>query len=249
MTVHLLGTGAPFPNAHRTTTMLAVESAGRLVLVDCGGDVMHRLLACGLDVDAVDALVLTHEHADHVGGFATMMVKLWLSGRTRPLPVVGFAEALGQARRVWETYDTASQPGLFPLDWREVPREAGALVYTSDTLRVTGSPVVHGPPTLGLRFEESVSGARRVVAYSCDTEPCDAVADLARGADLLVHEASGEGTGHSSARQATEIAARTGAARCVLVHLPPGIVDADLNDARAVFADVRLGADGDRIDV
>ena len=118
MTIHLLGTGAAFSDADRTTTMLAVEAAGRVVVVDCGGDVVQRMLFSGLDLGALDAVVLTHEHADHVGGFALMIERLWLAGRRHPLPLVGNAAALAQARRQWETYDTSGWDGLFALDWR-----------------------------------------------------------------------------------------------------------------------------------
>lgn len=252
MTLHLLGTGAALSDATRTTTMLAVEAAGRVVVIDCGGDVVHRLLAAGLGLDTLDAVVLTHEHPDHVGGFTLMIEKLWLSKRRRPLPIVGNAAALAQARRQFETYNTSGWDGLFELDWREVKTDAGkgdeaAELWASESLVVTARPVVHGPPTHGVRIEERATG--RVVAYSCDTEPCDAVVRLAAGADLLVHEATGEGKGHSSAEQAAVQAAKAGAARCVLVHLPPGATDDSLADARQAFPEIALGADGLRIDV
>lgn len=252
MTLHLLGTGAALSDADRTTTMLAVEAAGRVVAIDCGGDVVQRMLASGIDLGALDAVVLTHEHPDHVGGFTLMIEKLWLSKRTHPLPIVGNAAALDQARRQFATYNTSGWDGLFELDWREVKTDAGkgdeaAKLWTSETLVVAARPVVHGPPTHGLRIEERATG--RVVAYSCDTEPCDAVVRLAEGADLLVHEATGEGKGHSSAEQAAEIAAKAGATRCVLVHLPPGASDDGLAAARQTFAALSLGTDGQRIDV
>jgi ribonuclease Z len=75
---------------------------------------------------------------------------------------------------------------------------------------------VMGPPRLG----------RRVV-YSGDTRPCDATVEVARGCDLLIHEATfseeeeerAARTGHSTAAQAGEIARRCGARRLVLTHL------------------------------
>jgi ribonuclease Z len=81
----------------------------------------------------------------------------------------------------------------------------------------------------------------KVVAYSCDTEPADAIRDLAREADILVHEATGEGPGHASAEQAAAIAADANVGRLLLVHLPPGITDDDLHDARTTFAETALG--------
>ncbi|NNF57861.1 MAG: MBL fold metallo-hydrolase, partial [Rhodothermaceae bacterium] len=89
MTLYLLGTGAAVSDPHRTTTMLAVEEAGRLILVDCGGDAVQRLLKLGLDPTTIDAVILTHEHPDHISGFPLLIEKLWLLGRREPIPIYG----------------------------------------------------------------------------------------------------------------------------------------------------------------
>jgi ribonuclease Z len=67
----------------------------------------------------------------------------------------------------------------------------------------------------------------RVVVYSSDTSPCDGLARLARGADVLIHESAGEFSGHSSARQAGLAAARAGVGKLYLIHYPA--LDADLS--------------------
>ncbi len=243
-TLHLLGTGAALSDPHRTTTMLAFADdasadEGSALLVDCGGDAVQRFMQAGLDLGALDALILTHEHADHVGGFPLLMEKLWLAGRRRPLPVCGIRPALDQARRCFGTFDTSGWDGLPEIRWTETPHEENAHVWENDAWRVTATPVRHAKPNVGLHVEHRPTG--RPAAYSCDTEPAEAFARLARGAALMVHEATGEGPGHSSAAQAAEIAARAGAERLVLVHLPPGLTGADLAEARHTFPAVELG--------
>jgi ribonuclease BN (tRNA processing enzyme) len=57
-----------------------------------------------------------------------------------------------------------------------------------------------------------------VLAYTCDTEPTDALYELGLNADILLHVAAGEGLGHSSARQAGETASRTEAKSLYLIH-------------------------------
>ena len=76
----------------------------------------------------------------------------------------------------------------------------------------------HFIPTLGLRIESLISDT--VVAYSCDTEPAPEVIDLARNADVLIHEAHGEAQGHSSAAQAGDIGRQAGARKLFLIHYP-----------------------------
>lgn len=75
-------------------------------------------------------------------------------------------------------------------------------------------------PTIGLRFE--FRRAHKVLAYSCDTEPCVQVVGLAEGADVLIHEAAGEFVGHSSAAQAAEIASQSEVGALYLIHYPTG---------------------------
>ena len=56
------------------------------------------------------------------------------------------------------------------------------------------------------------------MAYSCDTEPCQAVVRLAEGADVLIHEAAGASYGHSSAAQAGGIARQAEVGHLYLIH-------------------------------
>ena len=240
--LHLLGTGAAASDAGRTTTMLAFEQRDSVVLVDCGGDVIQRALAAGLDPERIAALIVTHEHPDHAGGFALFMERIWLLGRTRPIPVLGIRPAIEQARRVLEAFDTATWK-LPSIEWRAVEHRPGAAVLEDDEWRISAAPGVHPVPVIGVRVEARGAGT---AAYSCDTEPCPAITEMSRGADLLVHEATGGFGGHTSAEDAARVAQAAGAGRLVLVHLPAGVRDADLDESRTIFPRVEYGADGGR---
>lgn len=245
--LHLLGTGASLSGPNRTTTMLAAECEGSVVLIDCGGDAVQRLLAAGLDPARIDLLILTHEHPDHVGAFPLLVQKLWLLKRRRPLPIRGPARALDQARRLFESFNTAGWSGLPPLHWGEVEPREGAELWTEAPWRITGAPGQHGrTPTVAIRIE--AAGAQGAVAYSSDTERSDAIARLARGAAILVHEATGGFRGHSSALDAAQVAAQAGAERLLLVHLPPDAERQELGAARRAFPALELGRDGDAFD-
>lgn len=237
--LHLLGTGAAVSDSHRTTTMLAFSSGKSTLVVDCGGDVVQRLLAAGISLDTIEALVITHEHPDHAGGFPLFMEKIWLAGRRRSIAVYAIEPAMRQARIIFEAFNTSTWQGMPSIDWREIHYSSGTPVLNDQTWSVTASPVKHAVPTVGLRVEERESGA--VVAYSCDTEPTVNVVDLARNADILVHEATGEGPGHTTKEHAARAARDAEASRLLLVHLPPGLTDADLAEARKLFPNTELG--------
>ena len=245
-TLHLLGTGAAISDAHRTTTMLAVStdrSPHGTVLIDCGGDALQRLLACGVSIESLDALIVTHAHMDHTSGFPLLMEKVWLDGRDRPLPVVGIDPAIRQAERLWDAYEPVHRDweGIPRIDWRDVPYERDASVWTEEPWTITAAPVDHGDtPNVGLRVENDHTDV--VLAYSCDTAPTESVVHLAEDADLLVHEANG-GTGenHSTAAGAARVARAADVDRLLLVHLPPGDKSDALREARLVFPHTDLG--------
>ena len=240
-TLFLLGTGSANSTPDRTTTMLALHEDGSTLLIDCGGDVIQRMLAAGLEIDSIDGIIVTHEHPDHVSGFPLFIEKLWLAKRDRPIAVYGIRPALEQARRSWEAFNTSMWTGIPPIEWIEVDHAENASVLSDARWTITASPGVHGAPVVGLRIESRSTG--RVVAYSCDTEPCDSIRRLSEDADILVHEANGEGRGHASAEQAAQIARSAGVRRLVLVHLPADVSQADEDAARQIFERSELGAD------
>lgn len=234
-TVHFLGTGSAVTDPHRTTTMLAFGAPGSAILVDCGGDVVQRVQQAGIPLEDITALIITHEHPDHVAGFALMMQKLWLAGRRVPLPVHGISPALAQARKCFAAFDSSGWEGLPEIHWHEISHEPGALVLTDAIWCVTATPSLHGVPSIALRVEHLPTGT--AVVYSSDTAPSEAVAKFARGARLLVHEATGAHPGHSTASDAAHIAAAAKPVALYLVHLPPEaqLDAAALEAAREIF--------------
>ena len=214
-----LGTAAAVPDEGHANTYLAVEGEQGFFLIDCADSPLVRIQRAGLALERLRGLILTHFHPDHVFGVPILLMDIWLLGRAAPLPVYGLHDVLERFEAMMDLFRWREWPDLFPVPCRPVAEEVGALVLEDDEFRITGAPVEHMVPTLGLRVENKRSGG--VVAYSSDTSPCDAVVALARGADILIHEAAKNTSGHSSATQAGEVARRAGAGRLVLIHYRP----------------------------
>jgi ribonuclease Z len=117
-------------------------------------------------------------------------------------------------------------------------------VLEYDEFHIFAVPMKHLIPTIGLRIEFLKS--KKVLAYSCDTEPCPQVIRLAQSANILIHEATGLSAGHSSAEQAGEAATRAKVSELYLIHYPAGKVSASelLSEARRKFkGPVRVAED------
>ena len=237
--MHLLGTGAAASDAHRTTAMVALTVGDNAVLIDCGGDVLQRAMMAGIPVENISAVILTHEHPDHIGGWALLVEKLWLHGRRKAIPVYGPASALEQAAATFAIYNTERWEGLPKTDWHPVALGEPVEFLQVGPLLFTGAPGEHGVPCLATRVDNTTTGAS--VCYSSDTKPAPAVASLASGCRVLVHEAGGENSVHSTPAEAAEIARAAHVEHLVLIHLPPGVRNDDLAEARSIFPSIELG--------
>jgi ribonuclease Z len=242
----VLGTAASVPDAEHDTVGLALRGPGWVVLIDCGGSPLHKLARFGVEMEHIRAVILTHRHADHLYGFPMLVQGLWLGGREDPLPVYGPVETLNVARSLLELFTLDEREDMFILEWHSIPLREGRLVLEVEGVEITSAPVAHRHvQTVALRFEDTTIG--RSAAYSADTEPCPALIRLAAGADLLIHEATGDHIGHSSPAQAAEVAREAGVGRLVLIHYPvQGVHLEAWRQAAAEFpGPVILARDGD----
>jgi ribonuclease Z len=214
-----LGTSASVPSAARDTTSLLFENGERATLVDCGGAIVARLGAIGIDPLQVDDIIITHVHSDHVYGLPLFLDNLALLGRRTPLTIRCHPEHTGFVN------DLIALFGGSGLPFRV---ETAALALTASMpariggLSLTAAPSDHGRMACAA---VRLDGSRGAVVYSSDTRPAESVVELARGAHTLVHEATfphtdrGRWGVHSTAREAGEVAAQAGVRRLLLTHV------------------------------
>lgn len=231
-----LGTAAAVADAKHENTHLAIVTEHRLLLVDCPGNPVVRMQQAGIDpTHRLTDLLLTHFHPDHISGFPLLLQTLWLLGRTEPLHLYGLDFTIRQAQRLFNLYDWETWSDMFPLVYHNIPEQEMYMALDAAELRLYTSPVSHYVPTLGARVEFPAS--RRSLAFSSDTRPCPEIVRLAQGVDVLIHEATGAHTGHSSAAQAGEAARQAGAKSLYLIHYPVWESDPAplVEEARATF--------------
>jgi ribonuclease BN (tRNA processing enzyme) len=214
----------------------ADDDAGRTwrILLDMGSGALGPLQRFGTAED-LDAVFFSHLHPDHCLDLTGLYVlrKYHPGGALPRIPVWG---PRGVGARMAEAYGLPQDPGMTAeFDFGEYagPVEVGPF-------RVEPHPVAHPVPAYGLR----VTAGGRILAYTGDTGPCEALDALADGVDVLLAEASfrhGEDNPpnlHLTARQAGEVAARHGVPRLVVTHVPPWYDAAEqVRDAEEVYTD------------
>ena len=240
----ILGSSNAVSSEDSENTHMVLVGEKRTVMVDCVNNPIHRLAQVGVDFLDVTDLVLTHFHPDHVSGVPILLMDMWLRGRNELINIYGLHYTVDRMEKMMQLYDWENWPNFFPVAFHHIPSSEKALILDSDEFRIVSSPVRHYIPTLGLRVDFKISN--KAMAYSCDTEPCEQTVRLAKNADVLIHEASGESRGHSSACQAGQIAMQAEVKKMYLIHYPTGkyINENLISEARQHFqGDVVLATD------
>lgn len=218
--VVILGSSNATSTPGHENTHMVIAGEQRVALVDCVGNPLLRLEQVGLDFRRLTDVIITHFHPDHVSGLPLLLMDMWLQGRTSALNVYGLHYTLDRVEQMMGLFSWSEWPDFYPVAFHRIPLAEKAVIFDSPEFKATGSPVRHFIPNIGVRFDFHQS--RKSLAYSCDTEPCPEVVRLADGADVLIHEATGEQAGHSSAAQAAEIASQAQAGSLYLIHYPTG---------------------------
>jgi len=290
--VLLLGTGAMVPLPDRWLSSVLVRCRGSLILFDCGEGTQISWRRYHWGFRRLDAICLSHVHADHVAGLPGLLHTVAHAGRVEPLAVygpVGTAEIVNGLRVI-------ARP--LPFEVRVHELDDGDRFALPEGLRGTVREGRHRVPVLGYRLDldrepvfdrgraialdvprdqwsrlqrgERVEVDGRVIppdavlgdsrrgisfAFLTDTRPTDALRELARGADLLICEATygededqpkAERHGHMTVREAATLAARSGAGALWLTHFGAGMTDPEAyrETARSVFPCAVMGRAG-----
>lgn len=210
--INIVGWWGAYPGPGEATSGYLLQSDGVNILLDCGSGVLGQLQK-HLTLDKIDAVVLSHYHADHVADLHCLQyasrVLMALGKRKRPLVAYGHKEDDHFSDLSYLEY--CEGRGIGPNS----PLHLGDLVFTF-------WPNIHPDPCYSMRVENK----GRVLTYISDTEWTDVLVDAARDADLLICESSlynqykGAVPGHLTAGEAGQIAKQANVGKLVLSHLP-----------------------------
>jgi ribonuclease BN (tRNA processing enzyme) len=192
--LYILGSRAgPSVGGAQYMTCYAVVIGDRVYVVDCGYGASEQLVRAGLRLQDLRNIFITHNHPDHNIELGTLIYFAWYAGMTRPLNVYGppplktvldaYLKALKPDVDVW--LDDIGHPPMGPINATELSKPQA--VMSDDLIKVSCTLVHHTPIFPSLAYRINTPG--RSIAFSGDTSPVQSVVELAKGADVLVHEA------------------------------------------------------------
>ncbi|MBP1721188.1 MAG: beta-lactamase domain protein [Deltaproteobacteria bacterium] len=229
--VTILGSGTVVPSLLRSSCSILIEYGASRLVFDLGAGTMRRLLEAGTAISEVTHLLFSHLHPDHTGEFVSFLfaTKYPETCRRRtPFRIIGargllaFYEKLKAVYGEWVTLEeglmrivelNASGPDRLPLE----------------KIEILSLPMSHIASSIGYRVQ--LPGGFSV-AYSGDTDYCENLIELAKGADLFICESAlpdeQKVAGHLTPSLAGEVATRAGTRRLVLTHFYPECDTADI---------------------
>jgi len=253
----ILGTAAgPIPTVpgrtrHMTSHVMVSNSTA--YVLDCGLGMTNQFARTGIPFTTVRSILITHHHPDHNIEYGPFLVIAWIQGM--PLPVRAFGppplkqmtDDLLRAYKATIDFwveDFKMKPLVSP-NVKEV--STPGMVMQDENVKIVAAIVQHPPvrPALAYRFDFE----DRSIVFSGDTVPIETVVELAKGTDILVHEAmyvpaleaylrnrivTGAPvsfdvymkhmmTAHSAVEEVGRVAQQAGVKTLVLSHLTPGI--------------------------
>jgi ribonuclease BN (tRNA processing enzyme) len=240
LTLRVVGCAGSFPGPDSPASCYLVEAPfeGRTyrLLVDLGSGSLGNLQRM-VDLREVDAIALSHLHADHCFDMSGLYVfsKYHPEGALSQIPVHAPAGAGQFLARAYGIYEPTGMTEQFDFrDWQD-----GATVQLGP-FAVTSVRVDHPVPAFALR----VAAGEHALVYSGDTGPTERLVDLAAGADLFLCEVSflesvdNPPHLHLTGAEAGDYATRAGVGRLLVTHIPAW------TDRAQVEADVKTTWDG-----
>jgi ribonuclease Z len=234
MKITFLGTGAALadPDRCQSSILLTLDN-GRHYLFDCGEGATRQMVRANVNPADVNWVFLSHLHFDHICGLPFFVLSSWIFNR------VGAPKVFGP-KGTRNYVDHLFTEGAFKVDFTarsqyklrkgnteamkpEVTEVAPGLIYQDEDIKVYADWVAHIPREICECFGVRVEAEGKVLAFSGDTAPCESMVQLARDADLLIHECtfpesfiehrrkSGVGTfAHTSPTELGKLATRAG---------------------------------------
>ncbi len=213
MQITPLGIWGGYPKANGATSSFLLEHDGFHCLIDCGSGVLSSLQNY-LPLEKLDAVVISHYHADHIADIGSLqysrLIQFYLGKPAPLLPIYGH---------------TVDQENFLKLSYKE--QTVGIEISEGNIIQIGPFTVsfcrtVHSAYCLAMKF----STENHSIVLTADTGWCEELVEFSRGSDLLISEANlyeedfGRSPGHMTGSEAGKLAKLAESKQLLLTHLP-----------------------------
>ncbi|MCD6123505.1 MAG: MBL fold metallo-hydrolase [Spirochaetales bacterium] len=212
MQITVLGYWGAYPAAGEATSGYLFQDRNTNILLDCGSAVLSELQK-HIDISNLDAVILSHYHADHVADIHCLQYAVMLESlqhkRDRNLPIYAYSKHSQFETLTFEDYTE----GIALREESEIAIGDFSFSFIK---------TVHPEICMAVK----ITHYGKTAVYTADTEYFDKLTDFSRYADILLCEASlyreyeGKVEGHMSGAQAGKLAAEADVGALLLTHLP-----------------------------
>lgn len=248
--LHIIGVGTPDPHGSRFGSAFVLQVDQKFIMIDCGPAAVYKMAKLNIQPTHIDRLLFTHHHFDHNADYPCFLLTQWDQDtgnpqKTHPLRIYGpppttalthrltaidglfhddiIARVESPVSQLMHTNRGGSLPRWWPTyDVHDIqPGE----VEANDDWRITAFRVHHMEPWL-TEYGYRIETAHGVVAFTGDAGPCDALDELAKGADTLVMCSAHKGTIHpmtmavvTGSPDVARVASKAGVKTAILTHM------------------------------
>jgi len=245
MNVTILGSGTAVPSLERNSSGVLIQEEGCNTLVDFGYGTLKQLLHLGINYHDIDRIFFTHNHPDHMCDLVPFLfgTRYHLSARKKALEIVagpGFQQFFDKLMSAYKQWLVPSEYQIQITEIDEGSKKFGCH-------QVSFKKVQHIEMSRGYRFENRVG---KSVALSGDTDYCQGMIELGRGADLMILECAmpeeNKITGHLVPSLAGKLAKEADCKTLCLTHFyPPCDLDVMRETVSAIYdGELALAHDG-----
>lgn len=212
MKLKFLGTSAAF-DFSRATTSILVESDTKLML-DCGWPALQNLWKyTNYDVEYLDAVFVSHKHADHTSGIPVLLMFFVSRGRKKPLKIIGFPGVQQVIEALWKNSFDIKIP--YEIDYIEADNS-----FQLNELKLEFAKGIHSSNVEV--YAVKVSGSKNSFVYAPDTKYSKDIVVLSKNVDLIIHEcavAEKEHPEHSNVAECVRVLNESKAKKMALLHI------------------------------
>ncbi|MEM2909229.1 MAG: ribonuclease Z [Candidatus Bilamarchaeaceae archaeon] len=284
--ITFLGTSGSTPTIERNMPAIALQYEGSLLLWDAGECAQRQMMKYGIGYGSIDAIFISHSHLDHYLGIFGLLETLTLSGTRRKIEIFGFEDfSWIEERYPFAKFSKIKNGRLYrgrdySISAFPVKHCKGAhgLVFQEDDKIKFYEEKAHALGLHGRMFTDiqrkgwvEVRGKRvtleevtwkrkgRKIVYTGDSVPCDSIAEQAKNAEVLIHDATFDPERkedamermHSTMEDAAYVAKRAGVKQLILTHFSPRYPDVKPFEEkiRKIFPNTIFAYDGLTIEV